>query len=91
MLLFGRVTIASTLSIAYLYTTEIFPTVIRGSCLGLCVVFAKIGSLIDLLLLVRYPFFSFEKFSIYIYSFFKVRDLLTVSDESKFRQLQQSN
>ncbi|XP_077256244.1 organic cation transporter protein isoform X3 [Temnothorax americanus] len=45
MLLFGRVTIASTLSIAHLYTIEIFPTVIRGSCLGLCVVFAKIGSL----------------------------------------------
>ncbi|XP_025992313.1 solute carrier family 22 member 3 isoform X2 [Solenopsis invicta] len=45
MLLFGRVSVTSTLSIAYLYTVEIFPTVIRGSCLGLCVVFAKIGSL----------------------------------------------
>ncbi|XP_011702190.1 PREDICTED: organic cation transporter protein-like [Wasmannia auropunctata] len=45
MLLFAKVTITSTLSIAYLYTVEIFPTVIRGSCLGLCVVFAKIGSL----------------------------------------------
>ncbi|XP_011867686.1 PREDICTED: organic cation transporter protein-like isoform X2 [Vollenhovia emeryi] len=53
-LLFGRVTITSTLSIAYLYTIEIFPTVIRASCLGLCVVFAKIGSLsIPHLLLLR--------------------------------------
>ncbi|XP_071638253.1 organic cation transporter protein [Temnothorax longispinosus] len=55
MLLFGRVTITSTLSIAYLYTIEIFPTVIRGSCLGLCVVFAKIGSLsIPHLLLLKH-------------------------------------
>jgi len=78
MLLFGKVTITSTLSIAYLYTVEIFPTVIRGSCLGLCVMFAKIGSLSmpHLLLLVRYPFFSFEKFFIYICSFFQVRYLL---------------
>ncbi|XP_067214835.1 organic cation transporter protein-like [Linepithema humile] len=45
ILLFGRVTVASTISIAYLYTAETFPTVVRGSCLGLCVVFAKIGSL----------------------------------------------
>lgn len=45
MLLFGKVTVASTISIGYLYTIETFPTVIRGSCLGLCVVFAKLGSL----------------------------------------------
>ncbi|XP_072752076.1 organic cation transporter protein isoform X2 [Anoplolepis gracilipes] len=45
MLLFGKVTVMSTIFIAYLYTIEIFPTVIRGSCLGLCVVFAKLGSL----------------------------------------------
>ncbi|XP_050459079.1 organic cation transporter protein-like isoform X3 [Cataglyphis hispanica] len=45
MLLFGKVTVASTISIGYLYTIEIFPTIIRGSCLGLCVVFAKLGSL----------------------------------------------
>ncbi|KAL6428462.1 hypothetical protein ACFW04_008613 [Cataglyphis niger] len=45
MLLFGKVTVASTISIGYLYTIEIFPTMIRGSCLGLCVVFAKLGSL----------------------------------------------
>ncbi|XP_011050427.1 PREDICTED: solute carrier family 22 member 3-like [Acromyrmex echinatior] len=45
MLLFGKVTVMSTLSIVYLYTVEIFPTVIRGRCLGLCVMSAKIGSL----------------------------------------------
>ncbi|XP_020280800.1 organic cation transporter protein-like [Pseudomyrmex gracilis] len=45
MLLFGRVTVTSTVSIVYLYTVEVFPTVVRGSCLGLCVVFAKIGNL----------------------------------------------
>ncbi|XP_036145608.1 solute carrier family 22 member 8 isoform X2 [Monomorium pharaonis] len=51
-LLFGKMTITSTLSIAYLYTVEIFPTVIRGSCLGLCVAFAKITSLSMLYLLL---------------------------------------
>ncbi|CAK9806899.1 Organic anion transporter 3 [Anthophora quadrimaculata] len=45
MLLFGRVAVISTVSVAYLYTIEIFPTVVRGTCLGLCTVFAKIGSL----------------------------------------------
>lgn len=44
-LLFGKVTVTSTISIVYLYTIETFPTVIRASCLGLCVVFAKLGSL----------------------------------------------
>lgn len=45
MLLFGRITVMSTVFVAYLYTAEIFPTVIRGTCLGLCTVSAKIGSL----------------------------------------------
>ncbi|XP_076243258.1 organic anion transporter 3 [Calliopsis andreniformis] len=45
LLLFGRVTVISTISIAYLYTIEIFPTVGRGTCLGICTIFAKIGSL----------------------------------------------
>ncbi|CAL7948202.1 unnamed protein product [Xylocopa violacea] len=45
MLLCGRVSVMSTVSIIYLHTVEIFPTVVRGTCLGLCTVFAKIGSL----------------------------------------------
>ncbi|XP_012153880.2 organic anion transporter 3 [Megachile rotundata] len=45
MLLFGRITVMSTVFVAYLYTTEIFPTIVRGTCLGLCTVSAKIGSL----------------------------------------------
>ncbi|KAK9298499.1 hypothetical protein QLX08_008180 [Tetragonisca angustula] len=45
MLLLGKVAAISTVSITYLYTVEIFPTVVRGTCLGLCTVFAKIGSL----------------------------------------------
>ncbi|KAG5310245.1 S22A1 protein, partial [Pseudoatta argentina] len=55
MLLFGKVTVMSTLSIVYLYTVEIFPTVIRGRCLGLCVMSAKIGSLSILHLLLLRP------------------------------------
>lgn len=48
----------STVSITYLYTVEIFPTVVRGTCLGLCIVFAKIGSLCTPheLLSVRFAF-----------------------------------
>ncbi|OAD52318.1 Solute carrier family 22 member 3 [Eufriesea mexicana] len=45
ILLFGRVAVMSTVSLTYLYTVEIFPTVVRGTCLGLCTVFAKIGNL----------------------------------------------
>ncbi|EFN83564.1 Solute carrier family 22 member 3 [Harpegnathos saltator] len=45
IVLFGKMIVTSTISIAYLYTVETFPTVTRGSCLGLCVVSAKIGSL----------------------------------------------
>ncbi|XP_033330693.2 organic cation transporter protein [Megalopta genalis] len=41
----GRVTVMSTICIAYLYTIEIYPTVVRGTCLGLCTIVAKIGSL----------------------------------------------
>ncbi|XP_076624720.1 solute carrier family 22 member 3 [Colletes latitarsis] len=45
LLLLGRVTVMSVISIVYLYTIEIYPTVVRGTCLGLCTIFAKIGSL----------------------------------------------
>lgn len=45
VLLFGRVTVISTIAITYLYAVELFPTVVRGTCLGLCTVFAQIGSL----------------------------------------------
>lgn len=45
ILLLGRIAVMSTVSITYLYTVEIFPTVVRGTCLGLCIVFAKIGNL----------------------------------------------
>ncbi|KZC11049.1 Solute carrier family 22 member 3, partial [Dufourea novaeangliae] len=41
----GRIAVMSTISIAYLYSIEIYPTVVRGTCLGMCTVFAKIGSL----------------------------------------------
>ncbi|XP_017888539.1 organic cation transporter protein-like [Ceratina calcarata] len=56
MLLLGRVTVLSTVFVAYLYTIEIFPTVLRGTCLGLCIVFAKIGNLCTphVLLSVKY-------------------------------------
>ncbi|XP_035719739.1 solute carrier family 22 member 8-like isoform X1 [Vespa mandarinia] len=45
VLLFGRVSVISTIAITYLYAVELFPTVVRGTCLGLCTVFGEIGSL----------------------------------------------
>ncbi|KAK2580094.1 hypothetical protein KPH14_012374 [Odynerus spinipes] len=45
VLLFGRVTVISTIAITYIYAVELFPTVVRGTCLGLCTVFAEIGCL----------------------------------------------
>ncbi|XP_066592593.1 organic cation transporter protein-like [Prorops nasuta] len=42
---FARLTIASGTSMIYLYTVEIFPTTSRGTCLGFCIVAAKIASL----------------------------------------------
>ncbi|XP_054004284.1 organic anion transporter 3-like [Hylaeus anthracinus] len=45
LLILGREVVMSVTFIVYLYTIEIYPTVVRGTCLGLCTVFAKIGSL----------------------------------------------
>lgn len=45
ILLFGKVTVISTIAITYLYAVELFPTVVRGTCLGLCTIFAEVGSL----------------------------------------------
>lgn len=45
VLLLGRVAVTSTICITYLYTIEIYPTVVRGTFLGLYTVVAKIGSL----------------------------------------------
>ncbi|KAK0182992.1 hypothetical protein PV327_001071 [Microctonus hyperodae] len=45
MLWLARVTVASTLAILYLYSVELFPTVIRGTCVGLCVVVDAIGGI----------------------------------------------
>lgn len=55
MMWLARVTVASTLAILYLYSVELFPTVIRGTCVGLCVVVDTIGGISApyILLLVR--------------------------------------
>nr|KAF7423426.1 hypothetical protein H0235_008709 [Vespula pensylvanica] len=45
ILLFGKVTVISTIAITYLYAVELFPTVVRGTCLGLCTIFTEVGSL----------------------------------------------
>ena len=43
--IFGKLNISGSFSLIFVYTTEIFPTVLRLSGLGLCSVFARIGGI----------------------------------------------
>ncbi|XP_034936989.1 organic cation transporter protein-like isoform X2 [Chelonus insularis] len=45
LLLLGKLTAVSTFAIIYLYTIELFPTVVRATSLGLCVIVSTIGSI----------------------------------------------
>ncbi|XP_012253375.2 organic cation transporter protein-like [Athalia rosae] len=46
LILAGKGTIVSSLAVIYLYTVEVFPTVLRGSGLGFCEMSGKFGTLI---------------------------------------------
>ncbi|XP_015513351.2 organic cation transporter protein-like [Neodiprion lecontei] len=46
LILIGKGAIVSSFAVTYLYTVELFPTVLRGTCLGYCEIFGKIGTLI---------------------------------------------
>lgn len=52
---FGKMNIAGSFSLSYVYTAEIIPTVVRIRGLGMCAVFARIGGIVApyLLKLVR--------------------------------------
>ena len=43
--IFGKCNISGSFSLIYVYTVEIFPTVLRISGLGLCSVFARVGGM----------------------------------------------
>lgn len=42
----GRFGIAGSFNMIYLYTTELFPTIVRSSCLGTCSLTARVGGII---------------------------------------------
>ena len=42
----GRFGIAGSFNMIYLYTTELFPTIVRSSCLGTCSLAARVGGII---------------------------------------------
>ncbi|XP_046737787.1 organic cation transporter protein-like [Diprion similis] len=46
LILIGKGAMVSSLAVTYLYTVELFPTVLRGTCLGYCEIFGRIGTLI---------------------------------------------
>lgn len=52
----GKANIAGSFSLLYVFTVEIFPTVLRISGLGLCTVFARIAGMVSpyVLQLVRF-------------------------------------
>jgi hypothetical protein len=42
----GRFGIAGSFNMIYLYTTELFPTIVRSACLGTCSLAARVGGII---------------------------------------------
>jgi len=44
--MFGRFGIAGSFNMIYLYTTELFPTIVRSACLGTCSLAARVGGII---------------------------------------------
>lgn len=43
--MFGRFGIAGSFNMIYLYTTELFPTIVRSACLGTCSLAARVGGI----------------------------------------------
>jgi hypothetical protein len=55
----GKFLISMTFAIAYLYTAELFPTIVRNVAVGTASTFARIGSMsapyiVDLLVIIRF-------------------------------------
>lgn len=44
--MFGRFGIAGSFNMVYLYTAELFPTIVRSACLGTCSLAARVGGII---------------------------------------------
>ena len=65
IVIFGKSNIAAAYTLMYIYTAEIFPTVIRSTSVGLCTVFARVGGIIapHLIELVIIRFSSTSSFS----------------------------
>lgn len=46
MAMIGKFFVAAAYAIIYIYSSEIFPTSIRNTCMGCCSMMARIGSMV---------------------------------------------
>jgi hypothetical protein len=43
----GKFFVSSSYAVLYIYTTELFPTSVRSSCMGMCTMLAGLGSMVN--------------------------------------------
>ncbi|OCT81763.1 solute carrier family 22 member 6-A isoform X1 [Xenopus laevis] len=65
MAVFGKGCLAASFSCVFLYTTELYPTVIRQSGLGLCSTMARIGGIVAPLVKILGEYYPFLPLVIY--------------------------
>lgn len=58
MAMVGKFCIAAAYATIYMYSSEMFPTSIRNSCMGACSMWARVGSMVCLFLKYLFQIYS---------------------------------